>query len=284
MKGVLDDKTAELIPAGWFEACGRHRTAIRRARSKHRRSCAVPNGVVQDIGEFWAAGKAQYDPADIRVPPPSRRTSGMQTRRARRCTPTSPGRPCGLAVRRYVEIGEGNHPRRRLEKNRMAVPRGAAGFRRESESMTTGNSSACDRRPSHCLPWTRHRWSVCISTAKWAEIDAPPDMPCSGCALDLRTHRHQIRLRHRAAWPARCTSTARWCAPVYWPGSTGASAPSTIEEGAGDRRQGGVTWLDLAIHRGYCQSGRSCPQPPCSIRLAIPAMPTSDAAMAGNIC
>jgi pimeloyl-ACP methyl ester carboxylesterase len=57
LKGVPEDKTAELIPAGWFEAWWDATSASDPEGARQAPPVVrAPNGVVQDIGEFWAAG------------------------------------------------------------------------------------------------------------------------------------------------------------------------------------------------------------------------------------
>jgi pimeloyl-ACP methyl ester carboxylesterase len=69
MTGVPEDKKATLIPAGWFEAWADATFATDPAGAKARpQFIRAPNGVVQDSQEYWAAGKAYYDPAKITVP------------------------------------------------------------------------------------------------------------------------------------------------------------------------------------------------------------------------
>ncbi len=69
MTGVPEDKKATLIPAGWFEAWADATFATDPAGVKASpQFIRAPNGVVQDSQEYWAAGKAYYDPAKITVP------------------------------------------------------------------------------------------------------------------------------------------------------------------------------------------------------------------------
>src|SRR5918995_1875520 len=69
LNGVPDDKKADLIPAGWFEAWADATFATDPVGAKQTPPVLrAPNGVVQDGREFWGAGKAVYDPAAIRVP------------------------------------------------------------------------------------------------------------------------------------------------------------------------------------------------------------------------
>ena len=69
MTGVPEDKKATLIPAGWFEAWADATFTTDPAGAKASpQFIRAPNGVVQDSQEYWAAGKAYYDPAKITVP------------------------------------------------------------------------------------------------------------------------------------------------------------------------------------------------------------------------
>ena len=69
LTGVAEDKRADLIPAGWFEAWADATFATDPAGAKQTpQVLRAPNGVVQDSREFWSLGKPLYDPAGIRVP------------------------------------------------------------------------------------------------------------------------------------------------------------------------------------------------------------------------
>jgi alpha-beta hydrolase superfamily lysophospholipase len=79
----------------------------------------APNGVVQDGREFWGAGKALYDPAEIRVPTflahaewDADLPSYMLYAYFAKLT--------NAPYKRYVEIGEGTHTVI-MEKNRMQL-------------------------------------------------------------------------------------------------------------------------------------------------------------------
>ena len=79
----------------------------------------APNGVVQDGREFWGAGKALYDPAEIRVPTflahaewDADLPSYMLHAYFAKLT--------NAPYKRYVEIGEGTHTVI-MEKNRMQL-------------------------------------------------------------------------------------------------------------------------------------------------------------------
>ncbi len=120
LTGVPEDKKAELIPAGWFEAWADATFATDPAGSKQTPPVLrAPNGTVQDTREFWGAGKALYDPAGIRVPTflahaewdadlPSYMLHAYFAKLS------------NVPYKRYVEIGEGTHTVI-MEKNRMQL-------------------------------------------------------------------------------------------------------------------------------------------------------------------
>jgi len=117
LTGVPEAKKADLIPAGWFEAWADATFAT--DPKGGGATLRAPNGVVQDGREYWGAGKAMYDPADIRVPTflahaewdadlPSYM---LHAYFAKLVNPP---------YKRYVEIGEGTHTVI-MEKNRMQL-------------------------------------------------------------------------------------------------------------------------------------------------------------------
>jgi pimeloyl-ACP methyl ester carboxylesterase len=120
LKGVPEDKKADLIPSGWFDAWADATFASDPAGAKQTPPVVrAPNGVMRDIGEFWAAGKAQYDPGDIRVP------TFLAHAEWDADTPSYMlyayfARLSEAPYKRYVEIGEGTH-NVMLEKNRMQL-------------------------------------------------------------------------------------------------------------------------------------------------------------------
>jgi pimeloyl-ACP methyl ester carboxylesterase len=120
LKGVPPDKKAELIPAGWFEAWADATFASDPEGAKQTPPVVrAPNGVVHDIIEFWGAGKAQYDPAGIRVP------TFLAHAEWDADTPSYMlyaffAKLEHAPYKRYVEIGEGTH-NVMLEKNRMQL-------------------------------------------------------------------------------------------------------------------------------------------------------------------
>jgi pimeloyl-ACP methyl ester carboxylesterase len=120
LTGVPEDKKAELIPAGWFEAWADATFATDPVGAKQNpQVLRAPNGVQQDSREYWSAGKALYDPAGIRVPTflahaewDADLPSYMLYEYFARLT--------NAPYKRYVQIGEGTHTVI-MEKNRMQL-------------------------------------------------------------------------------------------------------------------------------------------------------------------
>ena len=120
LTGVPEDKKATLIPAGWFEAWADATFETDPVGSKQTpQVLRAPNGTLQDDREFWGAGKALYDPAEIRVPTflvhaewdadlPSYMLYAYFAKLTK------------VPYKRYVEIGEGTHTIM-MEKNRMQL-------------------------------------------------------------------------------------------------------------------------------------------------------------------
>jgi pimeloyl-ACP methyl ester carboxylesterase len=120
LTGVPESKKADLIPAGWFEAWADATFATDAVGAKQTPPILrAPNGVVADGREFWGAGKALYDPAQIRVPTflahaewDADLPSYMLHAYFAKLT--------NAPYKRYVEIGEGTHTVI-MEKNRMQL-------------------------------------------------------------------------------------------------------------------------------------------------------------------
>lgn len=120
LTGVAEDKKADLIPPGWFEAWADATFATDPVGAKQTPPVLrAPNGVVQDGREFWGAGKALYDPAGIRVPTflahaewDADLPSYMLHAYFAKLT--------NAPYKRYVEIGEGTHTVI-MEKNRIQL-------------------------------------------------------------------------------------------------------------------------------------------------------------------
>jgi pimeloyl-ACP methyl ester carboxylesterase len=133
--GVAEDKKAELIPAGWFDAWADATFASDAVGAAQTPPVLrAPNGVLQDGRDYWAAGKAQYDPAGIRVPTFLAHAewdhdlpSYMLYAYFARLTNTP--------YKRYVEIGEGTHTVI-MEKNRMQLFQAVQQFL--DENLTPG--------------------------------------------------------------------------------------------------------------------------------------------------
>ena len=120
LTGVPEDKKADLIPAGWFEAWADATFATDPVGSNQTPPVLrVPNGFLQDSRESWGAGKVLYDPAGIRVPTflahaewDADLPSYMLHAYFAKLT--------NVPYKRYVEIGEGTHTVI-MEKNDCAV-------------------------------------------------------------------------------------------------------------------------------------------------------------------
>lgn len=118
LAGVPEDKLADLIPAGWFEAWAQT-TWSTDPKARDSGELRAPNGVIQDVRNYWAAGKPYYDPANIRVPTLLIKAEWDQD------TPSYMSQALfpllkNAPAKRYVEIGEGTHSAI-MEKNRMQL-------------------------------------------------------------------------------------------------------------------------------------------------------------------
>jgi pimeloyl-ACP methyl ester carboxylesterase len=118
LTGVPEDKQAELIPAGWFDAWAAA-TWGTDPKSKESGLLRAPNGVIKDVREYWAAGKPYYDPADIRVATLLIKAQWDQDTPAYMSQTLFPLLK-NAPVKRYVEIGEGTHTVI-MEKNRLQL-------------------------------------------------------------------------------------------------------------------------------------------------------------------
>jgi len=120
VSGAPEGKRADLIPPGWFELWADATFATDPVGAGQTPPVLrAPNGVAQDGRDFWAAGKALYDPSAIRVPTllahaewdadtPSYMLQTIFTRITH------------APYKRCVEIGEGTHTIL-MEKNRMQL-------------------------------------------------------------------------------------------------------------------------------------------------------------------
>ena len=64
LNGVPEAKATDLIPPGWFEAWS-EATWATDPKSTEAGLLRAPNGVIQDLREYWYAEKPFYDPAKI---------------------------------------------------------------------------------------------------------------------------------------------------------------------------------------------------------------------------
>ena len=118
LAGVPEDKQADLIPPGWFEAWA-DATWATDPKSKESGQLRAPNGIIQDLRNYWTAGKPYYDPANIRVPTLLIKAEWDQdtpSYMAQALFPLLKNAP----EKRYVEIGEGTHTVI-MEKNRLQL-------------------------------------------------------------------------------------------------------------------------------------------------------------------
>ncbi|PRY96322.1 pimeloyl-ACP methyl ester carboxylesterase [Jezberella montanilacus] len=69
LTGVPESAKASLIPAGWFEKWADATFDTDPwGKTQSPKKLRATNGTVQDSREFWSAGKALYEPKNIRVP------------------------------------------------------------------------------------------------------------------------------------------------------------------------------------------------------------------------
>ena len=64
LTGVPADKQAELVPSGWFEAWT-DATWATDPKATQGGELRAPNGVIQDVRDYWATGKPYYDPDPV---------------------------------------------------------------------------------------------------------------------------------------------------------------------------------------------------------------------------
>ena len=132
LKGVADDKRADLIPQGWFESWADATFATDATGAKLSPPVLrAPNGVVADSKEYWQSGKALYDPGEIRVPTliiHAEWDADLPSYQAQEYFSKLTHAP----YKRFVELGEGTHTVI-MEKNRMQFFREVAAFLTEAD-------------------------------------------------------------------------------------------------------------------------------------------------------
>ncbi len=132
LKGVPEDKKTDLIPAGWFEQWADATFATDQEGAKQSPPVLrAPNGVIADSKDYWQAGKALYDPGEIRVPTlliHAEWDADLPSYQAQEYFSKLTHAP----YKRFIELGEGTHTVI-MEKNRMQFFREVAGFLMESD-------------------------------------------------------------------------------------------------------------------------------------------------------
>ncbi|MGD0102776.1 MAG: alpha/beta hydrolase [Rhodopila sp.] len=120
LKGVPENKQAELIPPGWFDTWQAATWATDpKAAAANPPALRAPNGVVLDFQRFWNLGKSTFEPSKIEAPTLMIQAEWDQD--------TPPARSQGLFPllsgapwKEYVLLGEGTHTVM-MEKNRMLL-------------------------------------------------------------------------------------------------------------------------------------------------------------------
>jgi pimeloyl-ACP methyl ester carboxylesterase len=136
LTGVPENKKADLIPPGWFEQWADATWATDPIGSKQAPPVLrAPNGVLQDLRTYWANGKAQYDPGDMRVPTlliHAEWDADLPSDQAHAYFAKLTNAP----YKRFVEIGEGTHTII-MEKNRMQFFREVMNFLSETDPQAS---------------------------------------------------------------------------------------------------------------------------------------------------
>lgn len=118
LNGVPEDKKADLIPAGWFEAWA-DATWATDPKSAASGQLRAPNGVIKDLREYWLADKPYYDASKIQAP------TLLVVAEWDQDTPpymaqTLFGKLSAAPWKRLVMIGEGTHTVI-MERNRLQL-------------------------------------------------------------------------------------------------------------------------------------------------------------------
>jgi pimeloyl-ACP methyl ester carboxylesterase len=120
MTGVPEDKKADLIPPGWFDAWQKATWATDpKAATADPPTLRAPNGVIADIRGYYMSGRATYDPQRITAP-----TLLIQAEWDHDTPPYMAQALFPLLTRaawkQYDLLGEGTHTVM-MEKNRMQL-------------------------------------------------------------------------------------------------------------------------------------------------------------------
>jgi pimeloyl-ACP methyl ester carboxylesterase len=134
LKGVAEDKKADLIPPGVFEQWADATWATDPESSKQNPPMLrAPNGVLDDINKTFAAGIPLYDPGKITVPTflvHAEWDADLPSYQAQEYFTKLTNAP----YRRFVELSEGTHTIM-LEKNRMQFFREILNFLNEERPL-----------------------------------------------------------------------------------------------------------------------------------------------------
>jgi pimeloyl-ACP methyl ester carboxylesterase len=134
LKGVAEDKKADLIPAGWFEQWADATWASDPVGAKQNPPVLrAPNGVLQDLRTYWTVDKPQYDPGAIRVPTMlihAEWDADLPSYQAQAYF----ARLTSAPYKRFVELGEGTHTVM-MEKNRMQFFHEIMAFLEETNAL-----------------------------------------------------------------------------------------------------------------------------------------------------
>ena len=134
LKGVAEDKKEGLIPPGVFEQWADATWATDPESTKHNPPMLrAPNGVLEDVNNYFAAGKPLYDPGKIAVPTfliHAEWDADLPSYQAQEYFTKLTNAP----YRRFVELSEGTHTVM-LEKNRMQFFREILNFLNEERPL-----------------------------------------------------------------------------------------------------------------------------------------------------
>ncbi|GBQ90737.1 alpha/beta hydrolase [Gluconobacter albidus] len=117
LEGAPEQKREEILPAGWFEQWA----AVILASDPAEQDGVIraPAGMIQDVRDYWSAGKAFYSPEKITVPVLLLHAEwdlDVTTQQMRNLF----SRFFNASYRRWIEIGEGTHMVV-MERNRWQV-------------------------------------------------------------------------------------------------------------------------------------------------------------------
>ena len=134
LTGVPEDKKADLIPAGWFEAWASATIASDPVGARQSPPVLrAPNGVVADGLKYWGNGVIPWKAENIKVPVLLIKAEWDQDTPAYMAQNLF-SKLAGAPYKRYVELGEGTHTII-MEKNRMNLFREVQLFLDEKHTL-----------------------------------------------------------------------------------------------------------------------------------------------------